>query len=183
MLLVGVLLAISPSRADVTVGQMTSWPIVVPPAPAPAERHAADELRELVTQATGTRMEIVTASGSQESGVFIGKASRQKAENLGEEDFRIVIDDHRVEIVGGGSRGTLYGVYTFLEDELGIRFLTPDHTHVPHAGPGQALKAGERVFRPRFSWRYSYYGMNLAHPELAPRLRNNAVTETGQGPP
>ena len=111
---------------------------------------------------------------------LLGKASRQKAEDLGEEAFRIVIDDHRVEIAGGSPRGTLYGVYTFLEDALGVRFLTPDHTHVPHAGPGQALKTGERVVSPRFSWRYSYYGMNMAHPELATRLRNNAVTDRAE---
>ena len=164
-------MAASPTQADVAVGQMTTWPIVIPADPAPAECHAAVESRDLVAEATGTWMEIVTASGPRDSGVFIGKASRRKAEDLGEEAFRIVIDDHRVEIAGGSPRGTLYGVYTFLEDALGVRFLTPDHTHVPHAGPGQAVKTGERVVSPRFAWRYSYYGMNMAHPEFATRLR------------
>ena len=180
MLLVAALMAASPTRADATVGQMTTWPIVIPADPAPAECHAAVEFRDLVEQAAGTRMEIVTASEPRDSGVFIGGASRRKAGDLGEEAFRIVIDNHRVEIAGGRPRGTLYGVYTFLEDELGVRFLTPDHTHVPHAGPGQALKTGERVVRPRFSWRYSYYGMNMAHPEFAARLRNNAVTDRAE---
>ena len=180
MLLVAALMAASPTRADVAVGQMTTWPIVIPADPAPAECHAAAEFRDLVAEATGTWMEIVTASGPRDSGVFIGKASRRKAEDLGEEAFRIVIDDHRVEIAGGSPRGTLYGVYTFLEDALGVRFLTPDHTHVPHAGPGQALKTGERVVSPRFAWRYSFYGMNMAHPEFATRLRNNAVSDRAE---
>jgi hypothetical protein len=180
VLITAALLTASLARAEATVGRMTTWPIVIPMDPAPAERHAAAELRDIVAQATGARMEIVTASGPRESGVFLGKASREKAGDLGEEAFRIRIDDHRVEIAGGSPRGTLYGVYTFLEDELGVRFLTPDHTHVPHAGPNQALKNGERVVRPRFAWRYSYYGMNMAHPEFAARLRNNAVTDRAE---
>jgi Glycosyl hydrolase family 20, domain 2 len=175
MLLGAALMAAGQTRADLTVGQMTTWPIVILADPTSGERYAAAEFRNLVAQATGTRMEIIAASGPRDSGIFIGKASRRKAEDLGEEAFRIVIDDHRVEIAGGSPRGTLYGVYTFLEDELGVRFLTPDHTYVPHAGPGQALKTGERIISPRFAWRYSYYGMNMAHPEFATRLRNNAV--------
>ncbi len=179
LLMVVFLVLDRPVRADLTVGQMTAWPIVVAADATPAERHAADELRDFIAQATGIRMEIVTAR-SPESGVFLGKASRRKAEDLGEEDFRIIVADHHVEIAGGSPRGTLYGVYTFLEDELGVRFLTNDHTHVPHADSGQALKAVERVVRPRFRWRYSYYGVNMAHPELAARLRNNAVTDRAE---
>ena len=177
MLVATALLIASPARADVTVGTLATWPVVIPADAAPAERHAAEELRDLVARATGARMEIVTAGQPRASGVFLGKASGLKTDDLGEEAFRLRIGDQRVEIAGGSPRGTLYGVYTFLEDELGVRFLTADHTHVPHAAPGQVLKAGERVFRPRFAWRDSYYGANRAHPELAARLRNNAVPD------
>ena len=145
-----------------------------------AERHAAEEFRDLVAQATGTRMDIITMSQARTSGIFLGKATGLKADDLDEEGFRIRIADQRIEISGSSPRGTLYGVYTFLEDELGVRFLTADHTHVPNASPSQVLKTGERVFRPRFAWRNSYYGANMAHPELAARLRNNAVTERSE---
>ncbi len=125
-------------------------------------------------------MEIITASEPRDSGVFVGKASRCATGDLGEEAFRIAVDERRIDIAGGTPRGTLYGVYSFLEDSLGVRFLTPDHTHVPRVDAGLALKTGERSFRPRFSWRYSYYGMNSAHPEFAARLRNNAVTNRAE---
>jgi hypothetical protein len=143
----------------------------------PPEKHTADELRELVRQSTGTRLEIINSSGRTNSGIFLGKSSRLKTDDLGEEGFRISISDNRVDIAGGNPRGTLYGVYTFLEDQFGVRFLTPEATHVPRVSNDQMLKVGERVFRPRFSWRYSYYGMNIAHPAFAARLRNNAVTD------
>ena len=40
---------------------------------------------------------------------------------LGEADLGIVIRDGNIAIAGGRPRGTLYGVYTFLEDYLGDR--------------------------------------------------------------
>ena len=55
-------------------------------------------------------------------------------EGFGPEDLRIVIRDGNIAIAGGEPRGTLYGVYTFLEDCLDVRFLTADHTHIPPVG-------------------------------------------------
>ena len=178
ILLVAALTAASPTRADITVGKMTTWPIVIPADAPPAERHAADEFRDLVAQATGTRMEIVTASGSQESGVFVGKASRQKTQDLGEEAFRIVIDDHRVEIAGGSPRGTLYGVYTFLEDRAGCS--------LPHARPHPRSPC-----RPRpgpESWRtcrpsaFFLEILVLWHEHGPPRTRGPAAQQRGDRP-
>jgi hypothetical protein len=178
----GVLIALalasaSAARADVAVRQWTAWPIVIAVRPEPNEEYAAAEFRDLVAQATGARMEIVKADSPGDPAVLIGKVAPLKADDLGEEGFRVRIGDHRLELRGGGPRGTLYSVYQFLEDELQVRFLTPDHTYIPRAAPDKVLKSGERVFRPRFSWRYSYYGMNMAHPDFAARLRNNAVTD------
>ena len=95
------LIAVSSARADLNVGQLTTWPILIAADATPAERHAADEFREFLAQATGSRMEIIETSRPRDSAVFIGKAASRKAENLGEEAFRIVIGDHRVEITGG----------------------------------------------------------------------------------
>jgi hypothetical protein len=156
---------------------MTSWPIVIPLNPAPAERHAAEELRDLIIRATGTRLEITPSNSPTEGGLLLGAASRLDTADLGDEAFRIRINDRKVEIAGGSPRGTLYGVYTFLEHALGVRFLTPDCTHVPRADPGQTLHSGEYLVRPRFAWRHSYYGANLAHPEFAAHARNNAASD------
>jgi Domain of unknown function (DUF4838)/Glycosyl hydrolase family 20, domain 2 len=174
------LVIVAPAWGDVPVARLTGWPILIAAKPAPAERHAADELRDLVAQATGTRMEIVTTDRPHESGLFLGKAAEPRRGDLGEEAFRIRIRDHRIDIAGDSPRGTLYGVYAFLEDELGVRFLTHDHTFVPHASPDKVFKVADRVIRPRFAWRWSYYGANSAHPEFAARLRNNAVTERAE---
>lgn len=165
------------ARGDVPIAELTKWPIVVVAEPAPAEQYAAVQLKELLARATGSEMTIVTQSNMQNPGIFVGKAVNLQSVDLGEEVFRIKITNHRIDIAGGSPRGTLYGVYTFLEDEFGVRFLTPDDTQVPSASPGKSLKNADRVLRPRFAWRWSYYGSNAAHPEFASRLRNNAVTD------
>ena len=54
-----VLVVIRPARAEVTVGRLSHLPIVIAADAAPAEKHAADELRDIVARATGTRPEIV----------------------------------------------------------------------------------------------------------------------------
>ena len=57
----------------------------------------------------------------------------------------IILGDGNIAIAGGRTRGTLYGVYTFLEDYCGARFLTPDNTHVPELGGKCVVKPVEEV--------------------------------------
>ena len=46
--------------------------------------------------------------------------------NLGEEGYYISVEKDGLTIIGGMSRGLLYGVYSFLEDYLGCRWYSPD---------------------------------------------------------
>ena len=50
---------------------------------------------------------------------------------LGSEEFRIVSEGDRIIIVGGRPRGTMYGVFWFLDRVLGVHWLTLDCEHVP----------------------------------------------------
>ena len=70
-----------------------------------------------------------------------------------------------------------YGVYTFLEDYLGIRFLTHDHTFVPKVGGCRVIGPVDRTVRPPLQFRWSYYGVNQQKPEFGARLRVNAVSD------
>ena len=167
-----------PASAGVKAADVASWPIVVAADAHPAEKRAAEELRDALAEATGRRPEIAAAAPAGGPAVAIGKAAGVKTEGLGDEDFTIRVADGRVEIAGGSPRGTLYGVYAFLEDDYGVRYLAADAVSVPKVDPARELAAGERTFRPRFAWRYSYYRANMDHPELAARLRNNAVVKT-----
>jgi len=167
------------ARADggVRAADAASWPIVVAADAAPAERRAAEELRDAFAEAAGSRPEVVAEAPAGGPAVVVGRASGLETAGLGEEGFAIRVEPGRVAIAGGSPRGTLYGAYSFLEDEYGVRFLAADATSVPKLDPDRTIAEGERTFRPRFAWRYSYYRANQDHPELAARLRNNAVAD------
>ena len=84
--------------------------------------------------------------------IFIGASKMLQCSNVGfsiddfgEEDLRIIISAENIAIAGGRPRGTLYGVYTFLEDYLGVRFLTHDHTHVPPVGDWRVVGLVDRL--------------------------------------
>ena len=72
-----------------------------------------------------------------------------------------------IAIAGGRPRGTLYGVYTFLEDYLGVRFLTADHTHVPAVGNWRKVGPLDRFYHPPLSFRWVAYEANYHYPDFA----------------
>jgi hypothetical protein len=96
-------------------------------------------------------------------------------EDFGSEGFRIMIRNDGIAIAGGRPRGTLYGVYTFLENVLGFRFLTPDHTHIPLLSDESRLPMMDRTYRPPFRFRWSYFGEIGEDHVFATRVRTNTV--------
>lgn len=178
-------LAPGKARASVVARDLRHWDIVLPAAPQPAEQYAAEELRRLFCDAAGVALPIVSedALTRPDRHLFVGAGTVMRASpagfdpaDLGEEDLRIRVTPQHVALAGGSPRGTLYAVYTFLEDSFGVRFLAPDCTHVPRLRLGQRLPCGDTLVRPRFRFRYCYYGDNHRDHAFATRLRNNAMT-------
>ena len=169
-------------KDQLTCAHMRDWDIVVSAEAIPSERYAAEEFQRWFGQATGLNLPIRTPAEGRACRVCIGSTSLSEGDSsgdtsaMGEEGFRIRIEKDRVAIVGGGPRGTLYGVYQFLEDLFAVRFLTCDHTHVPD-GSTARIPIGTYAYIPPFSFRWSYYRENSEHPEFAARLRVNTVTE------
>ncbi|MBQ9789615.1 MAG: hypothetical protein IJW31_08485, partial [Lentisphaeria bacterium] len=50
---------------------------------------------------------------------------------LAEEEWLIKSDKNNVVIIGGGKRGTLYGVYIFIEKYLGVRYFSAYEEYIP----------------------------------------------------
>ena len=150
---------------------MGNWEIAIAADAIPAERYAAEEFQRWFSQSTGLELPIGTGGGGGENRVrILGDA------DLGEEGFRIEIAEGSLSIAGGRPRGALYGVYQFLEDCLGVRFLTCDHTHVPD-GKGESIPCGTCLYSPPLSFRWSFYRENADRPEFAARLRINTVSD------
>jgi len=111
---------------------------------APASVHdAANELKRCLTKATGAVPQIVVANQAP-AGPYISlgntvaaKTEGLDADSIGNDGFRIVTINDNLYIIGpdtpennvtefgGVKNGTANGVYTFLEDYLGVRWLFP----------------------------------------------------------
>jgi len=182
-ILIAVASAFAASGQGVDLARLDGWNIVIPEAPIPSELRAAQEFQNHFELASGHKLEIVIATSRPDRHIFLGagKAMRASAvgfdvDEFGPEDLRIIIRDDNIAIAGGRTRGTLYGVYTFLEDYLGVRFLTRDHTHVPPVGRWRVVGPVDRFYHPPFVFRYLWCGETWHDQVYSARRRNNATT-------
>ncbi|MCP4640878.1 MAG: DUF4838 domain-containing protein, partial [bacterium] len=169
----------------VDLAQMEGWDIVVATDAIPAERCAAEEFQALFQEASGEELPIVEDIDRPDRHVFVGESLPMRASGVGfsvkefeAEDLRLVVRDSNIAIAGGRPRGTLYGVYSFLEDYCGIRFLTPDHTHVPKIETRCVVGPVDHFYRPPFGgYRYPNYPTQWLSPAYGVRMRNNGFCE------
>ena len=89
-----------------------------------------------------------------------------------DESFSYRTVGHDLLIWGGLQRGTMYGVFTFLERELGIHWLTPKCTIVPERKEWK-LPRLNRTERPFIGYRYSNYFVARDVPEWSAHTREN----------
>ena len=169
----------------VDLASLESWDIVVAEGAIASESYAAEQFQHFVAKATGHTLPIVKQTQRPDRHVFIGPGKPMRESKLGfstdgfgPEDLRIVIRDEAIVIAGGRPRGTLYGVYVFLEDYFGARFLTAEHTHVPPVGTWRVVGPVDRFYHPPLEMRWAYYGEfnflvtdigNLAEPRIVAR--------------
>ena len=94
----------------------------------PIERKAANELVVYLTKITGQKFKIVPVGAAR----FIVGHNFVRDKSLGNEGFRI-LSRKGITVIGGGTpegRGTLYGVYEYLE-QCGVRFWSRNEEYIP----------------------------------------------------
>jgi hypothetical protein len=138
--------------------------IVTQAGATPAECYAAEELAAALNRITGATFEIQQLSANPPgSSIVIGPgpiaASSFPGVDLsqfGGEEFIIRSAGGRLLLAGGRPRGTLYAVYRFLEDYLGVRWYTPWFAQYP-ARPSLAVPALDARGRPAFEYRDPFW--------------------------
>jgi len=128
-------------QADVTLAEAgrSDHRIVISSHAIPSERYAAEELQRYLEKISGVRLPLIVedkAAGAKD--LFIGdnpvlekELSRVDRKALGSDGFLLRTDGNRLIVLGGRPRGTLNGVYTLLEEHLGVRWFTPEVEVVP----------------------------------------------------
>ncbi|MBR5877374.1 MAG: DUF4838 domain-containing protein, partial [Alistipes sp.] len=104
-----------------------------------SEMTAARELQNYLRQISGVELPLISCNELSDGRkhIFVGfnaeYASECGVEALDDNDeaytYRTVGDN--IWIYGGKTRGTMYGVYSFLENEFGVRWYTHDFTKIP----------------------------------------------------
>jgi len=119
----------------------SQYRIIIPASPVPDERRAAEVLQDYFLQVTGAALPVIAADKNEKGVPFeiiLGQNERLDRlgiqinfNELGEDGFIIRTDSLRLIIAGGSKKGTLYGVYTFLEKYLDCRMYSPAVRIVP----------------------------------------------------
>lgn len=110
---------------------VSAFSIVVSSDASESEKYAATELQKFIKECGGAELCIVDA-GEGENGhrVILGLNAESKAllgngyrpQRDDDDSFCYLNFKGDIVIIGGRDRGTLYGVYSFLEEELGCRW-------------------------------------------------------------
>jgi hypothetical protein len=117
----------------------TDWTVIVGTGASLSEIRAAQELQHFLHEMTGVMVPIVDDQGPLlPNEILIGKNDHLSHlelsidfDELGAEGFWMGTTNDHLVIAGGRERGTLYGVYTFLEDYLGCRWFSPKVSRIP----------------------------------------------------
>ena len=137
----------------------SNYRIVLDRQASPSEKKAAEELQMYIKQISGAQLPITDDATSKGRRIFVGFGSAvaditgaQKPE-ADDEGFTYRTVGKDLLIYGGAQRGSMYGVFSFLEDELGVKWLTPKCTVVPSMQK-YALPRLDRSEKPALALRY-----------------------------
>ncbi len=150
----------------------------------PETNFAADELSKYLSKTTGKQFEIIDNqifNDSIISGkyIVIGKLTKRIKEKLGikipvrkKEGFLIKKSGENIYILGRTTLSTIYGVYYFLENYIGIKFLSKNFEYIPKNIVKISIPDSEISQSPRFIYREVFMAEG-DNPDFALKLRDN----------
>ena len=115
----------------------SDFSIVIPNRATDLEILSANELQKYIKRCSGAELPIITEKqySEKQAAIFVGKTDYAQVQSaaisqLKNDGFFIYSDSNNLIIYGKEKKGTLYGVYDFLETFLGFRLYTPDNLYV-----------------------------------------------------
>jgi len=143
----------------------TDHVIVLPVTSTAVESTAAKELQSHLGAVTGANFAIVNEVGvdATKPQIIVGNSKRLK-ELLPDLDISKIPYDgiviktvgNNLVLVGHPQRGTLYAVYSFLEDTVGVRWWTSTESYIPKK-PTLQIPPQNVEYAPKLIYREAYY--------------------------
>lgn len=143
--------------------EQSDYSIIISDSASSSEHFAAFELQKYLKEISGAKIQVKSeGSGKKGKRIIIGynQSVLELKKNLqkplsDEQSFYYFSVSGDIVILGGNEIGTLYGVYTFLEKELGCRWLTSQVSFVPKLSSWYFTSLDE-ASSPAFDYRYIY---------------------------
>ncbi len=167
VLLSGASDSLAKQRGEVTVVSLGKSPYVVvySSAATAVEKNAARELTEHLTLASGAILPVRGESEKSDApAIYIGRTAFAQSHGIsfadfGPEEWLIKTVGKDIVIGGGRPRGTLYGVWEFLERQIGIMWLDESYTFLPKMDRLSLPEDFELRGKPAFAVRgiYAYF--------------------------
>ncbi len=153
------------------------YAIVTAAEPTLAEQTAARELAECLGKVTGAEFKTVTEAAAEKpsKAIHLGWTAFAAGQGLdgaklGPEEWVVKTFGDALVITGGRPRGTLYGVYDFLENQVGVHWLDRGAEVAPKR-PTLTVGPLDRRAKPAFRMRNNY-PTRLDEGEMRFRVRN-----------
>ena len=138
LLLAAVALPINGAASSFLFRNGTSdYSIVVAHSASVSEKTAAGELQRYIRQISGVSLPLTSNLSKKEKHIIVGyndiirQRTGEPKPAADDEAFTYRTSGADILIYGGAERGTMYGVFSFLEEQLGVKWLTKDCTVVP----------------------------------------------------
>ena len=137
----------------------SAFTVVVPDGAGACLDTATAEFVSYLEKICGVRLPVKKESETQssENSVLLGSTAYSEkikpSDTVSRDGFLIYSDGSRLLIRGGSERGTLYGVYTFLEEYLGVRWFTPTLEKIPECSDVVINSHIDRTVEPSFALR------------------------------
>ena len=156
------------------------YSIIIPMDAIPSERYAAEELQKYLERISGVKLPIAPDDQPvSKYEILLGNNTHLQGlglqidlAKLGPEGFLIKTFNNYLVISGGRPRGTLYGVYTLLEEKLGVRWFTPEVEYVPRMKCIEIPPLNE-IQIPALEYREVFWSEMLRDADFAARHRLN----------
>lgn len=170
----------APSNFTFSATDNTKCRIVIAEPASTADAYAAQELQHYLERITSVRLPILSDSSPENAPAILVGDSRHlrdlgitlDREKLGPEGFILRTCKDRLILAGGAPRGTLYAVYTFLEEKLGVRWFTPELETVPQTNQFSFGNL-DVAYRPALEYREVFWTEMMRNADFAARHRLN----------
>jgi len=160
--IVGLLATWSPAAVTLSENGQVKATIVVAADSPPAEKHAATELATFLAQISSAPFAVAGEPNQATANIYVGPQAAAIAQSdfstdgLGDEGIVIRTVPNGLILAGGRPRGTLYAVYTFLEDHLGCRWWSSTESTIP-SKPTVVLNDIDVRYVPVLEYREPYW--------------------------